>query len=493
MINDYLQKNTEDDTFISIHGKTNEKIKRAVRIDETGNQEAFQDTSADNLDIKEYDPKNFRLIRSKLPLRNSLKIAAGSLKKKPFRLVMTILLSTVAFTLFALANTMSTYDKVQAGTDSIIDTNVDYVAFQKQVYEDYGDYGYHNPAQLSDDDIAYLQKQFPDMDFDKVYQSNLIDYEFTDHLFDTEKLKTNSDITYYMTFFSGIASITQQSIDKMNFTLKGKLPEQDSEIMITERIAETFVKAGYRKDYTQAKAIELKSSDELLNKTLTFGDKTYTIVGILDTNFDAKRYEEYKEDLKRKETFADHMLQSEMFEVHLYSYHGLLYTTASVFENVISSDIGTSISNGSAYISFYDNENDYNYIEIDKFIEYQALPTSDQHQIISPKPITELKEDEIILPISAFHLNEELYDALSSAKDFETLKSVVTEYQEQITSYPLIMEAYDQKSDGEFKTTKLKVVGVYASLQEIPMPIVIYNGFAEKYNFDTKAKYTALL
>ena len=52
------------------------------------------------------DQQGYKLIKSKLPLRYAFKLGASGLKHKKFRLVMTILLSCVAFVLFGLADTV---------------------------------------------------------------------------------------------------------------------------------------------------------------------------------------------------------------------------------------------------------------------------------------------------------------------------------------------------------------------------------------------------
>ena len=71
----------------------NDEIKKLARIDDSGNREVFTDTDESKLDIKPYGADSFKLIKSRLPLKNSLKIALSSLKTKPLKLVMTIFLS----------------------------------------------------------------------------------------------------------------------------------------------------------------------------------------------------------------------------------------------------------------------------------------------------------------------------------------------------------------------------------------------------------------
>ena len=71
----------------------------------------FVDT--DNDKISRQDGSSFKLIKSKLPLKNAFKIGGGALKFKKFRLVMTILLSCISFGLFGLADTFAAYNHIR--------------------------------------------------------------------------------------------------------------------------------------------------------------------------------------------------------------------------------------------------------------------------------------------------------------------------------------------------------------------------------------------
>lgn len=62
--------------------------------------------------IKLSDSSKFKLIKSKLPLKPAFKIGASSLKHKKIRLVFTVFLSLVAFTLFGIADTFASYDHI---------------------------------------------------------------------------------------------------------------------------------------------------------------------------------------------------------------------------------------------------------------------------------------------------------------------------------------------------------------------------------------------
>jgi len=116
----------------------------------TGNGMAakkFIPTNQDN--IKQQDGSSFQLIKSKLPLKSAFKIGASGLKYKKFRLVMTILLSCISFGLFGLADTFGSYKHIDACTNSLIDTGVDYVSLVKAIKQGEGINSYYNSRNTS--------------------------------------------------------------------------------------------------------------------------------------------------------------------------------------------------------------------------------------------------------------------------------------------------------------------------------------------------------
>ena len=66
-------------------------------------------------------------------MKNAFKIGASGLKHKKIRLVVTILLSFVAFSLFALADTFGNYNHIKTCTNSIKDTNITYASVIKSL------------------------------------------------------------------------------------------------------------------------------------------------------------------------------------------------------------------------------------------------------------------------------------------------------------------------------------------------------------------------
>ena len=83
MINGYLQAANGQDRILSLDGRTNDEIKKLARIDETGNREVFFRNGRGRAGHQALRRGQLQLIKSRLPLKNSLKIALSSLKTKP--------------------------------------------------------------------------------------------------------------------------------------------------------------------------------------------------------------------------------------------------------------------------------------------------------------------------------------------------------------------------------------------------------------------------
>ena len=147
-------------------------------------------------------------------------MAASSLKKKPFRLFMTILLSMVAFVLFGLTHTMISYERLKSNVDSIIDSGVDYLSFVKKEKRTYGDnYYYYEMTNLSDKDIDEIKKEFPDKTFFEVYLPTIVSdgISFRKNLYDTKEIDEAGYYSYYTMFFSGLASVSAANIEQLGY------------------------------------------------------------------------------------------------------------------------------------------------------------------------------------------------------------------------------------------------------------------------------------
>ncbi len=151
-INSFLAASTED-VIITNGKKEIADFRKAARIDENGAREAFKDTEEEKLAAKAYAPEDSRFIRSKLPVRHAIRIGASGMKIKPFRLLFTILLSFVAFTLFGLFSTLAFYNATETSLNTYLDSGYDSLMLKKK-YE-YVDVRYENGEETYRNNYRY--------------------------------------------------------------------------------------------------------------------------------------------------------------------------------------------------------------------------------------------------------------------------------------------------------------------------------------------------
>lgn len=251
MINEYLGKN-EGDILLSGDGRVNSELRSAVGISETGSTSVFEGTDEKkDYQLKAYEGEKTKFIRSRLPMKNAIRMGGSSLKHKKFRLVMTVLLSLVAFAMFGLADTMAAYDKVSAATESIIDSQIKTAALTLGVRNTsyYGKDGkdshtYYDLDAFNEEDLAKL-KELTGIDFIPVFNGSTNPQQkipFTQHLTQSSNLTQAYDGN-----IAGFVSLNQQKLNDFGFTMMaGHLPENPGEIVITDLMYAQFKAFGFK-------------------------------------------------------------------------------------------------------------------------------------------------------------------------------------------------------------------------------------------------------
>ncbi len=237
----------------------------------------------------ELDNSGFKLIKSKLSVKNSFKIGASGLKFKKFRLIITILLSFIAFTLFGLTDTIASYDKVKTTVNSLVDSNITCATFRKQVKnidgESYLDF------KFTDEDILKLQEECG-IDIQPVYKDNYNSISSLPNENQIEQNVKNKKILYPEEI-TGMTEMDNTTLTKYGYSLAaGRLPEEDNEICITSYIYDAFKTFGY---LSGEELVKINNTEDLLNKDIYIGSNGYKVVGIIDTKLDLSRYDKLVE------------------------------------------------------------------------------------------------------------------------------------------------------------------------------------------------------
>lgn len=358
--------------------------------------------------IKAAETKSFHLIKSKLPIKNAFKIGAGGLKHKKIRLVVTILLSCIAFGLFGLADTFGAYNHIKTCTNSIIDTGVSYASIVRSYKYGSGvDERWESwNSLMSKAEISTFTKD-TGIDVTGVYVPLNAALSFENQIDPSIKL-TETEYNIYSTGFTGFAEITEESLRDMNAQLiAGVLPDGDkNEIAISTYIFQTFRQAGYSdggysvgEDGNVAfNYIPVQYYDDMVGKKLMLDDTEYTITGVIDTDFDLDRYKDLTVAKKNQSTadkVIDFALANEFQTAASYSLIGVAMTGAGHVETLLANKAPIyDITKG--YIYYNNTE-----CNIDPFYMTTLDQIKDQNIIWIDGEKTELADNEIIVASNA--------------------------------------------------------------------------------------------
>ena len=307
--------------LLSKDSKNISSFKNIARINDSDEQEIFEDTDEKTLVIKEYDQKKNIFIKSKLPMKHAIKIGVSGLKNKPFRLIFTILLCSVSFLLFGLLSTMTFYDSENVFKDTLEKINLDYVRFGKEylVKEEYHYSDVDEPYSYE----SYYQTSFYKDDFENIKKKYGNDTFYGVDLyagFSTQKSKNN----YYQDHISTFAYIDETN--SLRDKITGSYPKKDNEIVVSTFIVDSLIHYGVYD--SKNVSLNLKNREDILNKSLNFGNKVYKVVGYFDSGELDSKYDILKENEDNNMVLRD-------FTNHLFdSLHLVAFVKESELNNI---------------------------------------------------------------------------------------------------------------------------------------------------------------
>lgn len=379
----------------------------------------FRATDQESITSENSSP--FKLIKSKLPLKNAFKIGGSGLKHKKIRLAFTILLSFVAFTLFALSDTFGSYNHVKTCTNSIVDSGITYasVVKSKKLGEGINEYWRNWGYKFTDEEIETIS-----MDTGNTFKGVYVPVDFSlyfDFNFDASVDLNEGNYEFYVRQFSGFTEITNENLGSMGYKLlAGRLPDgSKDELAISEFIFETFVKAKYSdgESYTNSKGEKERKYEtisvpgDIIGKTFNLGGKKYTITGIVDTGFDADRYKTLLEDTKADSTaeqLKKYILYSEMNYAKGYSLTGAAMVGEGFLDRLIKNQ-PKLVQLTNTYLMFYNDNSSIDGQYVAKLSDIGALKVTWLDGVR-----TVLGDKEIIVSADSIYNHEDKYGGGSS-------------------------------------------------------------------------------
>jgi len=250
-----------------------------------------------NKEIKDNPDPAFKLIKSKFPFINAFKIGISTFKYKRFRLILSILLASIAFMLFASVDALASYQKVEALTRSLLSTDNKTISLEQ--YERSYLNGQQIIKSIYTSEAAYqsILNEYPDMTFLPVYVDETYDYNISNYYRDftnqTEQDTFNYD-NYHTSNLSGFMYLNTDSDASLYdmHLIEGNWASNDDDIVITKYIADSIIQYGY-KDIESNTVYDINKGQyvDLIGKSLF----NKTISGIADTNLFEARYESLKD------------------------------------------------------------------------------------------------------------------------------------------------------------------------------------------------------
>ena len=464
MINEYLAANPSD-VLLSSDARINDELRSAAGISETGAMSVFEETDAKkDYELKRYEKKDSHFIRSRLPMKNALRMGASGLKHKRFRLVMTIFLSLLAFAMFGFADTLAAYEKLNATVDSLYDSNVRSASVTLGVRNTYtyadGDfYTYYREAMLNDEDVKYLNEQ-TGLTFVPVFTGEsrggyYAGFSLTNAM---KSFSGGSDV--YTGKIHGLATVTEDMLSSAGLQADaGRLPNAAGEITITELLYRQFNEYGFTdaKTNESINAGELTMTDDgsknsIIGKNIRLQsnqgfDTTFRIVGVVDTHFDYERYADFlpQDENERPSEEEGNMLSQMVLQMEIqseigYGFHALCFVHADDIESLSKNsyvsfkELGTYMSMGNKNMYLTVNSSRFPTGEDDEGSDsyetsIQSVAGSDALKYLSVTWLngekTALGANEIILPLSV--LDNLLPNAFTWTVDYDALDSFMTQ------------------------------------------------------------------
>lgn len=421
-INAYL---SEKEAVLAVDDKLTEEVSRAARIDKDGRMETFAPTDEGKISFSK--TAGFKLIKSRMPVKESFKMGASGLKSKPFRLVVTVLLCFVCFAMFGMVDSFAAYDSKDAITNSMYDSGIDYAGFVKYKKIDQDEFGsYEIATVMTAEDIKKIaEKGFDVMPVygDLSYVSSMED-----------SFLTSVSSVVYKGDVVGLVEVDEAAREKQNIKLLGgRLSEADDEVVVSDYVFDCFKKYGYKHvnpdgslDETKNLAAgEIGTCDEFLSRepnVVVNGDVVagiFKIVGVFDDGNDYAKYEKLdKPDLGSSEGIDYYLMTTQLGQERNYGFSCLFLANKGFVERYTATEeyngpgMKFEATRLSGFVSNYYRDT---YVSASVYFGY-AFKQSDvpakAYYLSSTK--TALASDEIALPISVMQeLLESYYSSQS--------------------------------------------------------------------------------
>ncbi len=387
--------------------------------------------------LKEDNNLSLEINKSHLNLLKSLKLAFSLIRNKKIRLVFTIFLLTIAFTLFGFTYSLKKFDIPKTHAESMIKENEKNVTIKK----------FNKDFRLENLLTTKEVTNITDNINSKYY---LVNYLYNNNT-ESEirfgynpKYENISNLAYYYTnsFTPKFIKLPTEDLD--NLDIIGSIPNDANEVLITEYLAENFLVQSYElyndtdKNLPKHYEKNIAKITDLINQKLYINNGYVIIAGIIKDN-NLNKYMSLKNESLSKMNKRPTKLYQEFQSIYPELIKNIYITDDFVNKTELDKNnmIQSETYNFYNVIGYYNNEEFYE--------TYDLATLKDEVKFFDGNKITvlnNLNNDQIVLSFDFFDIlsHNEL-----SKKIREYTNEELNEYKRKVQEREAKLEEYYQE------------------------------------------------
>lgn len=420
---------------------------------------------------KEPITTSLQLTQRKLDFRNKLKLSFTNFSHRKLRLLFTILLSSVAFLIYGLSNSLNGYKEESVHAETLVEENIDKISISKKK-------GFGKNRIMNEDDLNYIENA---IESSKIYSSYLIEKDMDQSIknsFFSDLMKEYEDNAFYVTNFLDNEPIYFDVYDEellKDVDIVGTYPARECEVLIPEIIADLMTSRKYTiQENGEEITKTLKSKDEVIGFKIPFANRELTITGyIKDKNID--KFEPLK-----KESFKYILSHpSKISEEFNRKYDSLESGHSDLQKLIVTPKFFESLElekNKKIDETLFQQ----NIILKDKYSYYHTFELFDEEVEVltntGPTTIKKLYDDEIILSqYSAIALFKEEFEARWKKESDEA----IIEYKDALYAYEQNPASHPEPQKPDLAKIQLDILDEYLKRNDI------YDNYVDLEMIDT--------
>ncbi len=350
-----LMSKNEGETVITKNKNGLSEIKKIAGVKE-GGKKVFGATK--KVDAKQYDSKALKFIKSKLPLKNALKMAFGSIKAKPIRLTFTILLSLIAFVFFGVSSTLMLYNSNYSIATAIELSNYDAYVLRKYYHTQATEYYYANEGMVEGDTFAsnkrgaYTEQDIENFNNNELGLNFIGIYDFGTYMYSHDNVEgymandahySLNEVSYAKRKyygngkFIGVSDAGESFLKNNGFELvAGSYPTKSNEVAISRYVYEQFLYSTSNSEFVNGAYVnKYNTPEEFIGEKINFyknSSISLTVTGIYDMGKIPEKYDVLLDENSGLSPKLLSEISEELNDYLMSSFHKVLFVSDEFYD-----------------------------------------------------------------------------------------------------------------------------------------------------------------